>query len=159
MSVAMSGDGKHVLTGSADKTAILWEIKAAPAPIPTSWFKEVAAKNGEEELAAVKAKLMECNPEFDGKFEGYKIDDAGVITELAFFTDNVTDIAPLRALEGLQTLTLCGSHPNWQDRNGPERRRKAHPHRVGRQDGDLVGDQNLAATACSCQSTSCHNGS
>ena len=25
MSVALSGDGKHVLTGSGDKTAILWE--------------------------------------------------------------------------------------------------------------------------------------
>ena len=34
--------------------------------------------------------------------------DNGVVTGLQFFTDNVTDISPVRALSGLMTLGVFG---------------------------------------------------
>ena len=57
---------------------------------------------------------MELNPGFDGKVTGTdrkgppKI-RSGVVTELAFSTDNVTDISPVRALLGLKELNCSGS--------------------------------------------------
>src|SRR5580698_9554899 len=52
---------------------------------------------------------MKRNPDFDGKIDAHKIDQAGVVTELSFLTDNVTDIGPVRALAGLEKLTIRGS--------------------------------------------------
>ncbi len=51
------------------------------------------------------AKLKELNPQFDGK-ESHKIENAGV-TELAFSTVGVTDIAPLKALKWLKRLSMA----------------------------------------------------
>jgi Leucine-rich repeat (LRR) protein len=53
----------------------------------------------------VVAKLKELNPGFDDKVT-HKI-ASGVVTELQFSTNNVTDISPVRALIGLRTLN-CG---------------------------------------------------
>jgi len=58
--------------------------------------------SAEKHVEAVAAKLKELNPGFDGKVM-HKIEN-GVVTELGFVADNVTDIAPVRALEGLKTL-------------------------------------------------------
>ena len=61
----------------------------------------------EKQIEAVSKKLMELNPGFDGKVTGSdgkatpKIEN-GVVTELGFVTDNVTDISPVRALAGLK---------------------------------------------------------
>ena len=38
----------------------------------------------------------------------YKV-DGGVVTELEFYTDNVADISPVRALTGLRSLICNGS--------------------------------------------------
>ena len=63
----------------------------------------------EQQIEAVSKKLMELNPGFDGKVAGSrgkalpKI-EKGVVTELGFATDNVTDISPVRALVGLKQL-------------------------------------------------------
>jgi len=83
------------------------------------WFKEVSALPAEEQLESVRKKLVELNPGFDGKVTGFfgkgtpKIEN-GVVTEFAFDNDhgtrNLTDISPLRALEGLKRL-WCGQAP------------------------------------------------
>ena len=51
-------------------------------------------------MEAVAAKLKERNPGFDGKVKP-TIED-GVVTDLEFLTDNVTDISPVRAWRGCE---------------------------------------------------------
>ncbi|HEY1065438.1 MAG TPA: hypothetical protein VGE52_04990, partial [Pirellulales bacterium] len=73
------------------------------------WLKEVAPLPPEERLAAVLAKLKECNPGFDGRAVQQRID--GGVVEFEITTDQVTDVSPIRALPELQKLALRGS--NW----------------------------------------------
>ena len=61
----------------------------------------------DKQVEAVAAKLKELNPGFDGKVT-HKI-EGGVVTELEFLTDNVTDISPVRALTGLRKLNCSGT--------------------------------------------------
>jgi hypothetical protein len=72
-----------------------------------TWPEQVAGLPAEKQVEAVAAKLKERNPGFDGqvtpKIEG------GVVTELWFGTDDVTDISPVRALTGLRLLACAGS--------------------------------------------------
>ncbi|MCX6907660.1 MAG: SUMF1/EgtB/PvdO family nonheme iron enzyme, partial [Verrucomicrobia bacterium] len=70
------------------------------------FLREVAALPAEQQVARVVAKLKELNPGFDGK-ETHKIKN-GEVTELAFLTEAVTDISPVRALKALQELD-CGN--------------------------------------------------
>ena len=72
-------------------------------------MKEVAAMPAEKQVEAVAKKLQELNPGFDGKVTPSPIEN-GVVTELQFLTDNVTDISPVRALAGLKALCAGGSH-------------------------------------------------
>ena len=73
------------------------------------WIKDVTALTGEKLVEAVSKKLVELNPEFDGKLtdssgkETPKIVN-GVVTELGFAPNKVTDISPVRAFSGLNTL-------------------------------------------------------
>jgi hypothetical protein len=76
------------------------------------WEKEVAALSAEEQVKAVVKKLQECNPGFDGKLTGMRWQgpptiENGVVTGIGLNTTNVTDIAPLRVLAGLNWLA-CG---------------------------------------------------
>jgi serine/threonine protein kinase len=71
------------------------------------WVTDVAALPAEQQVDLVAKKLQELNPGFDGK-ETHKI-EGGVVKELQFFTDNVTDISPVRALVGLQRLNCDSS--------------------------------------------------
>ncbi len=77
-------------------------------------MKATQALPAEKQIEAVSKKLMELNPGFDGKVTGDqgratpKIEN-GVVTEFRFFTDNVTDISPVRALVGLKFLHCGGS--------------------------------------------------
>ncbi len=78
------------------------------------WTREVAALSAEKQVEAVAKKLQELNPGFDGSMGNYDGSGApqienGIVTELRFVTDNVTDISPLRALKGLQKLRCPGS--------------------------------------------------
>ena len=83
-------------------------------PAFKQWQKGVAALPAEQQVEAVAQKLVELNPEFDGKFTGYfpkstlQIEN-GVVTEFGFLSDNVTDITPVRALRGLNSLSCEGS--------------------------------------------------
>ncbi len=85
-------------------------------PAFQAWMKGVAALSAEEQIKAVSKKLMELNPGFDGKLTGGngigspKIEN-GVVIELNFYTDNVTDISPVRALGGLASLICIGTKP------------------------------------------------
>ncbi len=72
-----------------------------------AWLQDVAALTAEEQVVAVTKKLQELNPSFDGQLE-HTI-DAGVVTRLKFISDEVWNIAPVRALRGLQTLDCNGS--------------------------------------------------
>ncbi len=76
-------------------------------PAFQKWIKDVAALPAEEQVKAVAKKLQEINPGFDGT-ETHKFEN-GVVTELQFVTDHVTDISPLRAIAGLKMLECSGS--------------------------------------------------
>ncbi len=76
-------------------------------------MKDVAALFAEPQVKAVVKKLQELNPGFDGN-EKHKI-EKGVVTELQLYTKNVTDISPVRALQGLKVLTCGGGGPKFSD--------------------------------------------
>jgi len=70
------------------------------------WVKDVQALPAEKQVEAVSKKLVELNPGFDGMVT-HTIGN-GVVTELRFFTGNVTDISPVRALAGTMWSLACG---------------------------------------------------
>jgi serine/threonine protein kinase len=80
-----------------------------PTPVDDAWLKAVAALPAQKQAEAVAAKLKERNPGFDGKVT--PTIDHGVVTELTFVTDEVTDIASVRALTRLRALSCTGSAP------------------------------------------------
>jgi hypothetical protein len=59
---------------------------------------------------------MRRNPGFDGKV-GHKIED-GVVTELRIVTDQVTDIAPIRAFNALRVIDCSGTTTTNLNTNG-----------------------------------------
>jgi len=80
------------------------------------WMADVATMPAEQQVEAVSKKLMELNPGFDGKVNGWNGQgeptiQSGVVIDLNFRTDTVTDISPVRALVGLKTLVCTGSEP------------------------------------------------
>jgi tRNA A-37 threonylcarbamoyl transferase component Bud32 len=78
-----------------------------PKQVDDPWPNQVAVMPAEQQVGAVVARLKALNPGFDGKVT-YKIDN-GVVTELQFLADEVTDLAPLRVLAGLKALACSGS--------------------------------------------------
>lgn len=76
------------------------------SPSFLQWMKDVQAQPAEQQVEAVSKKLMELNPGFDGKVTE-KI-EGETVTSLSFVADDVTDLAPVRALERLQSLSCCG---------------------------------------------------
>jgi hypothetical protein len=75
------------------------------AKLHESWFKATAALPAEDQARAVADMLRQLNPGFNGVVK--PAIENGVVTGLEFLTDHVTDIAPVRALEGLREL-VCG---------------------------------------------------
>jgi serine/threonine protein kinase len=82
-------------------------VLAFRTPWFAPWVSDVAALPAESQVGAVKEKLVELNPGFDGKI-AYQISD-GVVQELTFSSDNVTDISPVCALPGLRNLNCSGA--------------------------------------------------
>jgi serine/threonine protein kinase/formylglycine-generating enzyme required for sulfatase activity len=83
-------------------------------PAFPQWIKDVQAMPVRMQLEAVSQKLVELNPEFDGKLTGHRGKEPpniteGVVTGLGFATDNMTDISPIRALSGITHLKMNGS--------------------------------------------------
>jgi Leucine-rich repeat (LRR) protein len=103
--------------GKPDSTAVAPDRKPITninGPAFQQWVKAVATMLAEKQVEAVARKLQELNPGFDGKLTGIDVDRMptirdGVVTELEFHTDYVTDIAPVRALLGLKKLKCNGS--------------------------------------------------
>src|SRR5581483_8410848 len=96
--VDVEDGGRRVVTAKLQRTA-----PEAPKPAVTdAWLKEVAALPAAKQVDAVAAKLKDLNPGFDGKVT-HKIDD-GVVTELGFVTDKVTDISPVQILSAVRRL-------------------------------------------------------
>ncbi len=83
--------------------------KEVVAPAWDRWLAWVATVPAERQAEAVAAKLKERNPGFDGKVE-HRI-EGGEVAGLDFVADNVTDLAPLRALPRLSRLVCDGSAP------------------------------------------------
>jgi hypothetical protein len=83
-------------------------ISAEPPLLAASaWDRSVAALPADEQVAAVVQRLKELNPRFDGPIEPTIRD--GVVVGLAFNTDQVSDLAPVRALVRLEDLVCCGT--------------------------------------------------
>ena len=102
--------------GHTEITARLEPLEAKPAPAARGtmpmpgfdeWVTQVQAMPAEQQVQAVSDKLIELNPGFDGKVT-QQISE-GVVLELAFSTDHVTDISPVRALLGLKNLNCSGT--------------------------------------------------
>jgi tRNA A-37 threonylcarbamoyl transferase component Bud32 len=81
-----------------------------PGTVDDCWLQEVAALPAAGQVKAVSMKLRELNHAFAEKVTHKS--DGGVVTEVHFFTDNVTDISPLRALRQLKGLRCDGSGPD-----------------------------------------------
>ncbi|HEX3658087.1 MAG TPA: serine/threonine-protein kinase [Pirellulales bacterium] len=83
-------------------------------PAFQQWVKATQALPAEQQVEAVSKKLMELNPGFDGKLAGAaaklptKIEN-GVVTQFGFFSIDLSDISPVRALPGLKVLHCTGS--------------------------------------------------
>jgi Leucine-rich repeat (LRR) protein len=71
------------------------------------WVNGTQGLAAEQQVQAVTRKLVELNPDFDGKVT--KTIENGVVTEFAFVNDSVADISPVRALARLKTLGCSGS--------------------------------------------------
>jgi hypothetical protein len=110
----------RMISGHASVDASVSSAPASERPLPlkfgagdgfgqSQWMKEVANLPADQQVEAVLKKLQQSNPEFDRR-EEHKIED-GVVTELNFAADNVTDLSPLRALRGLKKLKCAGSGP------------------------------------------------
>ncbi len=98
----------QVVAAVLQKTATTAPPATAEMPPPAvvdPFVASVAALPAERQLAAVIAKLRELNPRFDGR-EQHRI-ARGVVTDLNISTAAVTDLSPVRALAGLQRLTLA----------------------------------------------------
>ena len=94
--------------------ADFWKEVEAQQGVFDQWTKNVAGMPAEEQVEAVTKKLVELNPGFDGKVtdgsgKAMPRIENGVVSELGFVTDAVTDISPVRALVGLKVLMCNGS--------------------------------------------------
>lgn len=88
------------------------------------WTAAVAALPAQEQLEAVRKELMIRNRGFDGNLDvpwhgrgARPLIVDGVVTEIGFLTDQVTDISPIRALSGLRAL-WCGGYPDRRELSG-----------------------------------------
>src|SRR5262249_36715422 len=83
--------------------------ESAPMTEAERWERTVAGMAAEQQVKAVVRRLKELNPAFDGTvtptFEN------GVVTKLQLLTDDVDDISPVRALQGLESLDCAGTQP------------------------------------------------
>ena len=105
--VAVTSSGRQVARVSQEPPPP--DAKTATGSAGASdWERAVAAMPADEQVAAVAARLTELNPGFDGRVMPTITD--GVVTGLQFLTEEVTDVAPVRALTKLSALD-CGGWP------------------------------------------------
>jgi Leucine-rich repeat (LRR) protein/tRNA A-37 threonylcarbamoyl transferase component Bud32 len=85
--------------------------KKPPPKADAAWRRSVAAMPPEKQVQAVAAMLKELNPKFDGKVT-HKIDN-GVVTELHFDAEHVTNLSAVKALRELKVLECNAGHNRW----------------------------------------------
>jgi serine/threonine protein kinase len=78
-----------------------------PSRIDEGWINSVVILPPEKQLVTVVDKLKELNPRFDGQVQPLILNNQ--VVNLEFFTDEITDISPLMALEKLAVLKCRGS--------------------------------------------------
>jgi serine/threonine protein kinase len=83
--------------------------EAAPPTEAGRWERTVAGMPAEQQVKAVVRRLKELNPAFDGAVTPTV--ENGVVTKLQLLTDDVDDISPVRALQGLEALDCGGIQP------------------------------------------------
>ncbi len=96
--VTVAKDGRQVVRVSKE---------SAPLTAAEAWEKSVAALPAEKQVEAVERRLRELNPGFQTKVKSTIRD--GKVWGLEFLTNQVTDISPLRALRGLESLDCRGT--------------------------------------------------
>ena len=72
------------------------------------WLKQVAAIPATEQVDAISTKLLELNPDFQGRMEqvDFRIEN-GVVVHVGFFrADNLIDVSPLRVLTGPKSVSF-----------------------------------------------------
>jgi hypothetical protein len=74
------------------------------------WIAGVGKLKAEEQVEAVRNKLIEFNPDFQGEVN--KKIERGKVTEFEVHTVHVADISPVRALSSLWKLTCSGYYGN-----------------------------------------------
>lgn len=102
--VTVARNGRQVVRISAE-TGPAGHVSNVP-PVE-AWEAAVAVLSAEQQVKAVVRRLKELNPAFDGTVTPTIVD--GVVNGLLFFTDNVTDISPVRALRNLDILDCRGT--------------------------------------------------
>ncbi len=73
-------------------------------------FNSIAALSAAEQVEEVRKELVRLNPTFNGKLQ--PTIENGVVMELSFNSDDIANIAPVRALKGLVYLDCRGTYPN-----------------------------------------------
>jgi hypothetical protein len=76
--------------------------------IEPGWIERVKGLSAKDQLAEIAEKLTQLNPGFNGEVQ--ETIENGVIVELIIASDNIKDLAPLRALSGLKSLTCFGTY-------------------------------------------------
>lgn len=113
--VTMTRGGKVIIEVRQHKPIVSGTSQAPVPPAPASalaslaedWLKTVQSLAPERQVDEVRTELKKRNPDYDGKLT-YRINN-GVVSELAFCSDQVTDIAPVKALKNLEHLSCKGS--------------------------------------------------
>lgn len=103
--VAVTKHGRRVVRVSQEAAPA--EAKAARA----TWERSVAALPANEQVKAVIARLKELNPGFDGRIQPTV--ENGAVTGLAFQTEHVSDISPVRACTKLRSIDCCGVNSDY----------------------------------------------
>jgi eukaryotic-like serine/threonine-protein kinase len=99
---------KPKLTREEPKPANPWET-----PAFQQWMKDVAGMTAEQQIEAVRKKLVELNPDFDGTIHGSfwnrppQIENGHVVA-IGFSGEHVSDLTPVRAFPMLREL-CCAS--------------------------------------------------
>jgi hypothetical protein len=100
--VTVTRNGRRVVRISKEA-----EPGGPAAIVPDPWEKSVAALPAEQQVEAVTRRLKELNPRFGGPVEPTIRD--GAVIGLAFNTNNVSDLSPVRALTRLESLDCNGT--------------------------------------------------
>ncbi|WP_435009411.1 protein kinase domain-containing protein [Tundrisphaera lichenicola] len=110
--VTVAKNGRQVVRvsreGSPSVAKTLPHARPSPRSVDESaWERIVAALSAAEQVKAVRARLKELNPGFDGAVA--PTIEKGVVRGLEFNADDVSDISPLRVLTKLRTLNCSGT--------------------------------------------------